>query len=50
MSALDDDGEYNIPADLILLDFYCEQNHFVEFGMRKTKSTDKDLLQLLKTI
>lgn len=99
MSALDDDGEYNIPAYLIaqlgknfqaglndsitgnellslameqilllqhgvggvlcvlecenkekLLDFYCEQNHFVEFGARKTKSSDKNLLQLLKTI
>ena len=33
-----------------LLDFYCVQNHFVEFGTRKTKSTQKDLLQLLKTI
>lgn len=33
-----------------LLDFYCEQNHFVEFGKRNTKSTNKSLLQLLKTI
>lgn len=33
-----------------LLSFYCLQNHFVEFGTRKTKSTQKDLLQLLKTI
>lgn len=33
-----------------LLDFYCEQNHFVEFGTRKTKFTERDLLQLLKTI
>lgn len=33
-----------------LLDFYCAQNHFVEFGARKTKFTEKDLLQLLKTI
>lgn len=33
-----------------LLDFYCEQNHFVEFGTRNTKSTNKSLLQLLKTI
>lgn len=33
-----------------LLDFYCLQNHFVEFGTRKTKSTQKDLLQLLKMI
>ena len=33
-----------------LLDFYCVQNHFVEFGIRKTKTTKKDLLQLLKTI
>ena len=33
-----------------LLDFYCEQNHFVQFGTRNTKSTNKSLLQLLKTI
>ena len=33
-----------------LLDFYCTQNNFVEFGTRKTKSTQKELLQLLKTI
>ena len=33
-----------------LLDFYCAQNHFVEFGTRRTKSTEKSLLQLLKTI
>lgn len=33
-----------------LLDLYCEQNHFVAFGTRKTKSTEKSLLQLLKTI
>ena len=33
-----------------LLDFYCEQNHFVKFGTRKSKSTEKRLLQLLKTI
>lgn len=33
-----------------LLDFYCAQNHFVKFGVRKTKFTEKDLLQLLKTI
>ena len=99
LSALDDDGVYNIPAYLIaqlgknfqaglndtisgnellslameqillmqhsvggvlcvlecennekLLNFYCTQNHFVEFGTRKTKSSDKNLLQLLKTI
>ena len=29
---------------------YCTQNNFVEFGTRKTKSTQKELLQLLKTI
>lgn len=99
LSALDDDGVYNIPAYLIaqlgknfqaglngsisgnellslameqillmqhsvggvlcvlecennekLLNFYCTQNHFVEFGTRKRKSSDKNLLQLLKTI
>jgi hypothetical protein len=33
-----------------LLDFYCKQNHFVEFGTRNAKATDKSLLQLLKTI
>jgi len=33
-----------------LLDFYCGRNHFVAFGTRKTRSTDKNLLQLLKTI
>lgn len=33
-----------------LLDFYCAQNHFVEFGTRNAKATDKTLLQLLKTI
>lgn len=33
-----------------LLDFYCVQNHFVEFGTRRIKSSDKNLLQLLKTI
>ena len=33
-----------------LLNLYCVQNHFVEFGTRKTKSTEKSLLQLLKTI
>lgn len=33
-----------------LLNLYCVQNHFVEFGARKTKSTEKVLLQLLKTI
>ena len=31
-------------------DFYCAQNHFVEFGTRNAKATDKTLLQLLKTI
>lgn len=29
---------------------YCKQNHFVEFGTRNAKATDKSLLQLLKTI
>jgi hypothetical protein len=37
-------------STLKLLDFYCKQNHFVEFGTRNAKATDKTLLQLLKTI